>query len=330
MFESLKRRLHRPRSGGFDRATLDDLRACYRLFLRREPDPEGWAAWSALVEQHHISIQMLVDGFLTGQEFRRLQAEAAAPVLVSLEGYKLYVRRNDYFIGAVIARERQYEPHVTAAVRRLLEPEQVFLDIGANIGYFTLLAASLVGQAGSVIAFEPNPANCELIRMSIAANSAENVTLHSYAVADVARTFPLDVGGTNTNGMLLTDGAEPLDPEALMVQSVVLDSFLDPTMRVDLVKLDIEGAEPLALRGMAQLIQRHRPRLLLEFAPKLIERTSQMDPGQFLELLASWGYRLEILNAGLAATTPSVTAEAILRVWGQSELSHLDLLGVPE
>jgi FkbM family methyltransferase len=219
---------------------------------------------------------------------------------------------------------------VGEALRRLLKPEDIFLDIGANIGYFTLLAATVVGPAGRVIAFEPNPANCELIRMSVAANGVSNVALHSYAVADVVQTFPLDVGGTNTNGMLITDGAMADDPDTLMVQTVVLDDFLTAPGRLDVVKLDIEGAEPRALKGMARLIETYRPQLLLEFAPTLIERTSQAEPGAFLELLINWGYGLQILNPGLGAGGETTSAEEILQSLARSRLSHLDLLGVPE
>ena len=160
MIDTLKKHLGRFRSPPYERATLEDLRACYRLFLLREPDETGWRAWKDLIESHQISVQMLVDGFMNGPEFRQLQEAAATPVLVPLDGFQLYVRRNDYFIGAAIARDRSYEPHVTAAVRRMLRPGDTFLDIGANIGYFTLMGSSLVGSTGRVIALEPNPSNC--------------------------------------------------------------------------------------------------------------------------------------------------------------------------
>src|SRR5690606_15185214 len=104
---------------------------------------------------------------------------------------------------AIASGQDNYEPHVTAEVRRLLQPGMTFVDVGANIGYFALLAASLVGAQGKVIAFEPNLENCELLRRSIAANGFDDfVHVHPYAVAEKAQFFTLDVG-TSSNGRII-------------------------------------------------------------------------------------------------------------------------------
>src|SRR5689334_16156257 len=85
------------------------------------------------------------------------------PVLLRLGGFKLYVRLDDWAVGARIAVRRRYEPYVTAALEPLLKPGAVLVDIGANIGYYTMLAAARVSPTGKVIAFEPSAENCELI-----------------------------------------------------------------------------------------------------------------------------------------------------------------------
>ena len=133
---------------------------------------------------------MLVDGFLHSEEFRRLQEEGFRPVLVELDTFKMYVRRNDFYVGAVIANTKSYEPYVAAEIERLLKPADVFVDLGANIGYFTLLAATLIGPEGQVHAFEPNRDNCELVKRSIEANGFANIRLYPTAVAERHRRSP--------------------------------------------------------------------------------------------------------------------------------------------
>ena len=81
---------------------------------------------------------------------------------VQLEGFSLYVMPDDY-IGASIMSSRTYEPHVTKVIRRELNEGEIFLDLGANIGYFSMLASSIVKNKGKVLAFEPNPQNLPLM-----------------------------------------------------------------------------------------------------------------------------------------------------------------------
>src|SRR5215471_3088010 len=108
------------------------------------------------------------------------------PILLTLADFKIYVRLDDWAVGARIAVRRTHEPHVTCVMHPLLQPGAVIVDVGANIGYYTLLAASRIGHTGKVIAFEPSVENCALLRRSLQANHFENVVLHTVAVADTA------------------------------------------------------------------------------------------------------------------------------------------------
>lgn len=80
----------------FDRATLDDLHSCYRLLLKRKPDEVGWKFWKGEILSHQVNLQFLVDSFLSTAEFEKLQEEAARPVLVALDDFKIFVRLNDF------------------------------------------------------------------------------------------------------------------------------------------------------------------------------------------------------------------------------------------
>jgi FkbM family methyltransferase len=317
----------------FDIATETDIYYCYRLLLRREPDEGGYKYWRKWIRNHPITLQRLVDGFMGSEEYRNLQASAGQPVLVEREGFKMYVRPNDYATGVIIASGQIYEPHVTAELRRRLGPGMTFVDVGANVGYFALLAATLVGPQGKVIAFEPNLDNCELFRRSIAASGfAEQVHLHPYAAAEKAQTFVLDVGGNDSNGRMIDFSAEAvagINPPRT-IQAVALDDLLAGESRLDVVKMDIEGAEPRALRGMAQVIRKHRPLLLLEFSPFLIQVTSHMAAADFLEELAAFDYELSILTEAGEGSEGGQSPATILEIANQPERTHVDIVAYPK
>lgn len=311
-------------------ATLDNIYACYHLLLGREPDERGWDYWSSLVKNHSITRAYLVDSFLSGHEFKAIQAERNNPVLVELPEFKMNVRLNDNFIGAMIAREKRYEPHVTHVLRSVLSPGHTFVDVGANIGYFSLLAASLVGSAGRVIAFEPNPANCELLRRSATANGFEKVIdLHPVAVAEQNQQLHFATAGIDSNGRVVNPAEAAAEVVPLpTVEAVALDDALASCDRVDVIKLDVEGAEARAWRGMQAIVHRHHPVLIFEFSPVLLRQTSEVDPAAFLAEVQS-GYDLWIISPeGETATTPDGIT-AIIERQAASGLTHLDILARP-
>jgi FkbM family methyltransferase len=303
-------------------ATRDDVAYCYRLLLGRQPDAEGWRYYTELVDKGDLSVERLVGSFTDSHEYRTRRATEHQAVAVALDGIRLYVRHDDKEVGAPLAEAGRYEPHVTAELRPLLRDDTVFVDVGANIGYFTILAASLVRQ-GKVIAFEPNRDNCALIRMSLDANGLGNVTLHPFAVSDTGAEFALDVVGSN--GALRE--ASPTDD--LIVRSVVFDDCVSKEPRVDIIKMDIEGFEGRALRGMTQTIARHRPVLFSELLPDGLVRRSRMAPHDYLMQIVQLGYDLFALPfAGGRSSMPQTPAE-ILDAYSRAHASHIDVVAYP-
>lgn len=329
---NLWERLSRKPPVEFHIATEQDLYYCYRLFLNREPDSEGFAFWKNMIQNHQITLQFLTDSFLYSTELEQIQAQRDELVLVTLPEFKMYVRLNDYFIGAFIAREKTYEPHVTRELRRLLQPGMTFLDIGANIGYFTLLAANRVGEEGKVLAFEPVERNRDALLKSIAVNDRRNVVLYPYAVGEQNERVALDIGGKSSNSRILRTLP---DNSPLMAEVVALDRFLLDLPRLDVVKMDVEGAEPQAIRGMRGLIEQHHPIVLTEFSPDLIRITSEMEPDAFLDDLNEMGYELFEIVAGKIEGDQKgyrqLTPQRLQEVCGQlSYLDHIDLIAFPK
>jgi len=246
------------------------------------------------------------------------------PVLLRLKEFKIYVRLDDWSVGLRIALQRGYETHVTNVMRPLLKPGMVVVDIGANVGYYALLAASRIGKSGSVHAFEPNEADCALLTMSLAANGFQNVILHKVAVADFDGVVGYDTGGSN--GAISRD-----DPNSrqFQVQAVKLDSLLPDEKRIDLLKMDIEGAEGLALAGMTQLIARHRPIIFTEFFPLALQRRSHLTAEEYLNCLRDFGYNLHVIHrVGGQNATPQNNEEIMLD-FANYQSDHIDLVAYP-
>jgi len=309
-------------------ATEEDVRYCYRLLLEREPDPAGFASWRRLLAEQSLSLREVVEGFLQSPERLALEASRMEPERVDLGEFRIWVRRADPQVGLSIARDRQYEPHLTRRLRALLGPGAVFVDIGANIGFFTLLAAARVGPKGRVHAFEARADNLALLRRSVEDNGFTNVEVHQCAVSDRAGSLAFFASGTwYSNGRIVGDD-EPGSERLPRVPAVTLDEALAEAPRVDVVKMDIEGAEARALAGMRRLLQRHRPVLLTEFSPDLLRISSGVEPPAYLAALAE-AHRLFVLPAeGGEPRGPLAPAE-VLAAQAAAGGTHLDLMAVP-
>ncbi len=246
--------------------------------------------------------------------------------LVSMDGFSLFVMPNDY-IGRSILKTRTYEPHVTTVIRRELKEGDVFLDVGANIGYFTMLASSLVNESGKVIAIEPNPQNLQLIYYSLLENRTNNVKIYPYAASDVTAILKFTTIGSN--GGVITEYSKD-QKYYLLVPSVILDEILEDESRIDLIKIDIEAHEPIAIKGMESLIKKHRPKIITEFHPWAMELNNITPPAEYLENLIELGYGLSVIESD--GNCLEVTdAGGVISYWEKlgRETAHLDLFAIP-
>jgi FkbM family methyltransferase len=207
-------------------------------------------------------------------------------------------------LGDIMSREicftGRFEPQETALFRALLRPGMTFVDVGGNWGYFTLLAAHLVGSGGRVIAFEPDPRLHRLLRDNIARNGLIRVTALEIAAAAEAGTLTMAgyEEGSDNYGLSRvvapkTNGDNGPALRTFMVPAKPIDAVLDELAldQVDLLKMDIEGAEEFALRGMREGLARHRyRRIILELHPALLLEHGRTAQDAF-DLVRQAGYR---------------------------------------
>jgi FkbM family methyltransferase len=147
------------------------------------------------------------------------------------------------------------EPVVQDAMADALAPGGVCYDLGANVGFFTLIAAKAVGETGRVYAFEPAPDTAAELRANVELNALDYVEVIEAAVSDSNGEAAMAADGDNLRTRLSPDGG-------VMVSTVALDALdLRPP---DFIKIDVEGAERQALEGMRETIEQHQPTILLE------------------------------------------------------------------
>lgn len=306
-----------------------DVYFAYRLLLGRNPEPGGWRNWCNRV-QSEMTQDSLRAAFLTSAEYRARHDPALRSALVETNHFKIYVDLDDLSVGRAIHDEKQYEPHLTTFLQRELRPPMHFLDIGANIGWFTLLAATLLTE-GQVIAVEPNIYNVQLLNRSLLENGFQHVTVYPFAAASTPATLALSFIGSN--GRIFQE--KEVTPTMQFVQGLPLDHLLPPTTRIDVIKIDIEGYEWLAFKGMAGLLQRNRPLIVTEFHPQAIRNYTGYVPEHYLQTFLEMDYDLGILMPdGRVQAMPD--KEAIMVYWQQINEHtglkgglHLDLVARP-
>ncbi len=180
--------------------------------------------------------------------------------------------------GRMLIGSGVWEPHVTAVFRELLSPGDVCVDVGASIGYFTMLASQLVGERGHVYAFEPAPEAYAALHRNVELNGLSNVTAQAVAVgaAEGVETLydPWVVSNVGAASMLREPDAatherrsrEPLSVPVRPLSALVPEPDL---RRARLIKIDVEGHEAAVLAGGRALLQRWRPYLVFEWSPAL-------------------------------------------------------------
>lgn len=155
-----------------------------------------------------------------------------------------------------------YEPAVCRVIEQTVRPGWTAVDIGAHIGYVSLLLAKCVGPSGRVFAFEPLPENVVVLRENVALNGYQNIRVESMAVADISGTAELYDGPTTSQATIHAAG----EGIPRIVQTCSLDDYLrlQGFPKVDFVKVDVEGAEGLVIAGMKAVLARSQPILLIE------------------------------------------------------------------
>jgi FkbM family methyltransferase len=239
-----------------------------------------------------------------GRLLRRLRARRLArPAYVALgrygaavtrDGHRIHLLADDLSLTPTVALTGVWEPHVASLLRRLLRPGMLVAEGGANVGCHTLVMAEAIGPAGRLHAFEPVPDFPPLLERTLAANRlAARVVLHERALLDRVRPIELLLDPTMLgSGHLAMVHASTRYSRRVAAQATTLDAALaaEGDRPLDLLRLDIEGSEALALHGAEATIRRSpRLRIVMEWSPPML--AARCDPAAEAAWLAGLGFR---------------------------------------
>lgn len=192
------------------------------------------------------------------------------PDFIVTHGIKMFVDKKDQAVSLQLILTKIWEPFETQVFLRTVKKGDVVLDVGAHIGYYTLLAAQKVGVRGKVYAFEPDPRNFALLSKNVQANGYTNVVLINKAVSDIRRKGRLLVNAVNSGDNRVVTSAKSLS--TIPIEMVRLDDFVPAKQVVNVIKMDIQGHEEHAVKGATRIIQNNpKLKILTEFWPAVVK-----------------------------------------------------------
>jgi FkbM family methyltransferase len=211
------------------------------------------------------------------------------PRVTTFFGFDMFVTGGS--VGHNLITKGIYEPRTSLLFSKVVKEGDVVVDFGAHIGYYTLLASKIVGKSGRVYSFEPEPENYKILLKNLKLNNALNV-------------FPLQKAVSNKKGFLKLyldendSGRHTIIPDkskkSIVVECVVPDEFFKE--KIDVIKMDVEGAEYLVLLGMTRLINENKDiKIFVEFSPNRVKKTGY-HPKAFIDMLFKFNFEIFNIN----------------------------------
>jgi len=227
--------------------------------------------------------------------------------IVNVNGYKLHVIPDDPGISSELRIFNVHEPITTEKTLEVLKEGMVCLDIGSNIGYYTLLESKAVGNSGKVIAVEPSPRNFDFLKNNLKLEKVTNVEAYNLAIGDKDGEVKFAISDRSNLGYVISDDQDliertsekvskkPKMTRTLMVIKVPMkkiDSFLEEKKleRLDFVRMDIEGFEIKLFEGFWNTITKFKPIIQMEFHNYLFDKEIKI---RFFQKLKEKGYEIK-------------------------------------
>lgn len=221
----------------------------------------------------------------------RFLVASLRPSSVRIDGHRIFLDPKDSLRLSIFP----YEPLETEIVKNRIKRNNTVLDIGANIGYYTLLFAKLVGPKGKVFAFEPDPNNFALLEKNVLVNNYRNIVLVQKAVSNETGKTRLYLSPYNKGDHRIYDSHD--GRKSIGIETVnLVDYFKDHGEKIDFIKIDTQGSEGAIIEGMLPLLENNcNVEIMMEFWPPGLE-SFNTKPEELLKLLLEQGFRLHRIN----------------------------------
>lgn len=279
------------------KVTPESIEMAYQIFLGRTP--EGSIDLQVAAEQFR-DINHLREAILKSPEAAFTLYNSAMSHLAGVWvrrptrfGRQINVCLSDLGVSKTILLTGDWEAHVGREILSRLTPGSVFLDVGANIGWFTLLAADHLQKigGGEVIAVEANPKVATYLASSVVASGLEGIVrILPYAVSERLDTVSMSTSQEGNVGGLSIGRMEAGSKTSAIVPSIPLDVLLGNLERLDVIKMDIEGAEPRAIAGFEKTLRRLNPAIIMEINKDGLSWVSESTVAEMVEQMKRLGY----------------------------------------
>jgi len=226
-------------------------------------------------------------------------------ILKDVNGYKMYLLKDDPGLSRVLAKHGIWERATTAIVMKMIRPGMTVIDVGANLGYYALLESRLVGPKGKVYAIEPVAQNYEVLVKNIELNKAHNVKAFRLAMGSVNGCMEMLLSCNSNHGTFMdaslfsnfyTERMEKIGRNKVQMEMLTLDKFIEDQgiEKVDLIRMDVEGYEVEIVKGMAETLVKLSPQLLIELHFVHFENERLLD--QMIFDILNKGYEIDKLS----------------------------------
>lgn len=225
----------------------------------------------------------------------RLVRRLYRPASITIDGRRLWLNPEDAEVSGVLAIRGEYERREIDRMLGVIGPGDTVVDVGAHIGYVTLMMSAAVGEAGRVIALEPDPTNLRYLRRTVEGLPEKNVEIHPVAIWREEGEMTWHRSATNTGDhSLLPSGERSADD--VRVRTARLDDLIAPGTNIRFLKMDVQGAEGAAFEGMERIMRESPPEtMLVELMPHVLREAGE-DPEQIVRTLLDRGYDLRMIS----------------------------------
>lgn len=261
---------------------------------------------------------------------KKKERKKSNDLIVNVNGYKLALIPGDLGISSELMMFKTHEPLTTKLLSKELKKNMTCLDVGGNIGYYTLLESNIVGDNGKVIAIEPSPPNFQHLKKNLEIQDAKNVDAYNFAAGDIDGSVNFLVYKESNGSFTIPDGeTTDLPGELIKVPAKRLDTFLDELKidHVDFVRMDVEGYEYHIIQGMKNIIKKSGPMFQIEIHASLLGKEGTR---KFLKEFQDNGYEakyyvprdIDLPIIGTMNDVKYYTIDTLLKMLENDTLSH--------
>jgi FkbM family methyltransferase len=269
----------------------------------KKPEKNPWFQVLEFIVKHMSGKGLERSPFIS-RTYRFLTGHLIGEDIISVDvhGQKMYVNAT---FGLTLLSTGTYESErlMTTLFNDLVTEGMIAVDVGAHVGYYTLLSARAVGSKGKVFSFEPEPSNYALLLKNIRENSWTNVVPVQKAVTNTTGHIKLFIAKDPSGHSI---GRDTPHQRAILVDATTLDNFFAGREHpIHTIKIDVEGAEMAVLQGMRNIIARNRQlNIFTEFNPGALMRAG-FSPSEYFQMLVNCGFEIYVINEPKQALEPA-------------------------